>query len=115
MEDKIVNIRATDPLDLLILEKGLRIKSVFMDKESDLMILVLSNGKIIKSEISIFPRLKSGNQKQLNEYRLIGAGIGIQWEELDEDLSLKGFIKDTAIKNIIRQLQTKETDEFMLV
>jgi hypothetical protein len=115
MEDKIVNIRAKDPLDILIFEKGLRIKSVFVDKESDLLILVLTNGKIIKSEISIFPQLKSAVQKQLNEYRLIGSGVGVHWEELDEDLSLKGFIKDAAIRNMIKQLQTNETGELILV
>ncbi len=115
MEDKIVNIRAKDPLDLLILEKGLRIKTVFIDKESDLMILLLTNGKIIKSAISIFSRLSVASQKQLNKYRLIGGGIGIHWEELDEDLSLKGFIKDAAINSMIKQLQTKETEELVLV
>ncbi len=115
MEDKIVNIRAKDPLDILIFEKGLRIKSVFVDKESDLLILVLTNGKIIKAEISIFPQLKSADQKQLNEYRLIGCGVGVHWEELDEDLSLKGFIKEAAIRNMIKQLQTNETGELILV
>jgi len=115
MENKIKNIRAKDPIDILINEKGLKIKSVVIDKDLDLMILLLTNGKIIKSAISIFARLKNANQNQLNEYRLISGGIGIHWEELDEDLSLKGFIKDAAISNIIRQLQTKEQEELVMI
>jgi hypothetical protein len=114
MKGKNVDIRSKDPLDILILEKGLRIKSVFTDKELDLMVLVLTNGKIIKSKISGFKLLNNASQKQLEAWKLIGGGIGLHWEELDEDLSLKGFIKDAAITSIIRQLQEKDTKEMIL-
>ncbi len=38
-------------------------------------------------------------------------GIGIRWEELDEDLSIKGFIKTSALNAILRELQGRENDE----
>jgi len=115
MENKIINKKAVDTLDILIFEDGLRIKSVFPDKESDSLILILNTGKIIKSRLSIFPRLSAGSEKQLNNYRLVSKGIGISWEELDEDLSLKGFLKETAINYIIKQLQTEDTENLVLI
>jgi len=41
-KDKIVNKRATDPLDRLIFEEGLRMKSIWFDKELDLIIVLLN-------------------------------------------------------------------------
>jgi len=115
MENKILNIKSVDTLDILILEDGLRIKSFFSDKENGLLILILSSGKIIKSRLSNFPRLEQATQKQLDDYRLVGSGIGINWEELDEDLSLKGFIRETAINNIVKQLRSKDMEELVLI
>lgn len=114
MKGKIVNIRSKDPLDILIFEKGLRIKSLLSDKELDLMVLVLTNGKIIKAKISGFSLLKNASQKQLENWVLIGGGIGLHWEDLDEDLSLKGFIKVAAITSIIKQLQVESTEELII-
>jgi hypothetical protein len=46
-------------------------------------------------ETKAFKILKSPNasEKQLLNFQFIGGGTGIHWPELDEDLSLKGFIK----------------------
>ncbi len=38
-KDKIVNKRASDPIDQLIFEKGLRMKSIWFDRELDLIIV----------------------------------------------------------------------------
>ncbi|MEM7108865.1 MAG: DUF2442 domain-containing protein [Bacteroidota bacterium] len=38
--------------------------------------------------------LKKATQSQLNDYRLIGKGVGVHWPQLDEDLSLKGFLRE---------------------
>jgi len=36
----------------------------------------------------------------LNNYRLIGKGAGIHWPDVDEDLSLKGFLKEEIDRSI---------------
>ena len=41
--NKIQNKRASDAFDILIFEKGLRIKNVMIDKDLDLMLVVLNN------------------------------------------------------------------------
>jgi len=90
-KDKIVNKRATDPLDRLIFEEGLRMKAIWFDKELDLIIVLLNNRKIIQRPISGFPRLKNATKDQLLNYE--NDGIGVHWPDVDEDLSLRGFLK----------------------
>lgn len=109
--DKISNKKATDPFDKLIFEYKLRAKQLVIDKDLDLLVVLFNNGKLIKLSISDFPKLKKANKKQLNNWSLIGGGIGIRWEELDEDLSIKGFIKTSALNAILRELQGRENDE----
>ncbi|MBU0765571.1 MAG: DUF2442 domain-containing protein [Bacteroidetes bacterium] len=114
-EDKISNKKATDPFDRLIFEKGLRIKRLIIDKELDLIILILNNGKLIKSHISYYSKLKKASQKELESWRLIGGGVGIHWESLDEDLSVKGFIKNSALNTALYNLQNMDRDERIIV
>jgi hypothetical protein len=83
-----------DPIEKMIFEGGLRIKAVHFHKDLDLMLIVLNNGKILKHAISSSPLLKKAKNDQLNNYRLIGKGAGIHWPQLDEDLSLKGFLQE---------------------
>lgn len=83
--------RATDPLDRLIFEEGLRMKSIWFDQELDMIIVLLNNRKIIQRPISDFNTLKNATKVQLQNYE--SDGIGIHWPDVDEDLSLRGFLK----------------------
>ncbi|MGB5700426.1 DUF2442 domain-containing protein [Muriicola sp.] len=89
--NKIINKPATDPLDRLIFEEGLRIKTLWFDQDLDLIIVLLNNKKIIQRPISDFARLKNASIEQLANYE--SDGIGIHWPDMDEDLSLRGFLK----------------------
>ncbi len=104
--NKIRNIRAKDPIDVLIFEKGLRVKRVIIDKDLDLIGLILNNGKILETSLSEYPRLAKAGEEQLTKWKLTGNGVGITWPELDEDLSVKGFIKNTAIKEMLEHLRS---------
>ena len=42
------NIKAKNPIDILIFEKGLRIKNAIIDKDLDLIGVILNNGKIVE-------------------------------------------------------------------
>jgi Protein of unknown function (DUF2442) len=109
ISNKIQNKRSADPFDILIFEKGLRIKNVVIDKELDLMLVVLSNGFVIKEMLADYPSLKKATIKNLNSWRLISGGIGISWGKINEDLSLKGFLKNGAINETLRLLNGKGT------
>ena len=87
-----------DEIDTLIYDKGLRIKDIVLYKDIDLMIIVLNNKKIMQRSISEFKLLKGAPKKQLNNYE--NDGTGIHWPDLDEDLSLKGFLKHVAINSL---------------
>ncbi len=105
---RISNKKSVDPFDKLIFEKGLRIKTVLIEQELDLIAIVLNNGFIIKENISTYPGLKKATAHQLQNWKLISGGIGINWKVLNEDLSLKGFIQQSALQETLRMLQSKQ-------
>ncbi len=87
-----------DTLEQLIFEGGLRIKAVHFHPDIDIMLIVLNNKKVLQRPISTSSRLQEASIEQLNNYQLISNGVGIHWPELDEDLSLKGFLKEELTK-----------------
>lgn len=115
-DSKLVNKRATDPFDRLIFEKGLRVKQVLLsDKKMDSLVILLNNGVILKVAISNYSRLKTATQAQINQWELIADGIGIRWNELDEDLSIKGLIKESALNEALHQLQNNYKQKLSII
>jgi hypothetical protein len=96
--------KGMDPIETLILREGLRIVDVHPYKELDLLAVVLNSGDILQARISDFERLQKATESQLKKWQLIGGGIGIHWEAVDEDLSLRGFIRDAAQQEALRRL-----------
>ncbi len=84
-----------DPIDSMIFKEGLRIQRLFFDPEIDLMLIVLNNKMIIKESISQFKRLRNATPEQLQHYEI--SRTGVHWPELDEDLSLRGFLKQVML------------------
>lgn len=91
LDNQVENKRSTDPIDQLIFEGEPRIKKIWFDKDLDLIIVLLNNKKIIKRPLSDFERLPNAPIEELENFE--NDGIGIHWSDLDEDLSLRGFIK----------------------
>lgn len=89
-----------DNIEKLIYEDGLKIKALHFHPDLDLMLIVLSNKKVLNRAISSSQRLKQARPEQLNNYRLIGKGAGVHWPDVDEDLSLKGFLKEEIDRSI---------------
>jgi len=108
IEEKVLNKKSSDPFDKLIFEKGLRIKQVMADKKLNTMIILLNNAHVLKIPINYFKKLKNASQEELDQWELSGNGIGIRWEEIDEDLSLKGLIKESALTSILHRLESKK-------
>ncbi len=52
----------------------------------------LSDGRSISVPIAWFPRLLHSSERERNNWRLIGNGQGIHWEEIDEDISIEGLL-----------------------
>ena len=58
----------------------------------ELMWVELSDGRQIGVPLSYFPRLSEATPEARTKYIISGGGIGIHWEELDEDNSVKGLL-----------------------
>lgn len=54
--------------------------------------VVLADGREISTPLEWFPKLRNANDKQRKNWRLIGKGIGIHWEDIDEDISVKSLL-----------------------
>ena len=52
----------------------------------------LSDGRTITVPLDWFPRLANATPKERNNWRLIGKGQGLHWEDIDEDISVEGLI-----------------------
>lgn len=52
----------------------------------------LSDGRTISVPLTWFPRLVHATQEQRDNWRLIGRGHGIHWDDIDEDISVEGLI-----------------------
>ena len=89
-----------DSLEQLIYTENIRIQAIDIHLDQDLLIILLNTGGILRETISQYPRLKRASEQQLKNYRLIGKGAGVHWPDVDEDLSLKGFLSN-GIKNLI--------------
>jgi len=61
--------------------------------DSVMMHIRLLDGREISIPLEWFPRLRDAKQEQREKWRLIGKGIGIHWEELDEDISVGALLK----------------------
>ena len=75
-KNKIVNKRASDPIDRMIYEKGLRITEILPVKKQDSLIVFLNNGNSINVKLSFFTRLKGATQTHFNNWKLISKEIG---------------------------------------
>lgn len=52
----------------------------------------LADGREVSVPLEWLPKLRDASPKARQNWRLIGGGIGIHWEELDEDLSVEGLL-----------------------
>jgi Protein of unknown function (DUF2442) len=58
----------------------------------DALTVDLSDGRSITVPLAWYPRLMNATASELQNWRLIGKGYGIHWEELDEDISVEGLL-----------------------
>ena len=58
----------------------------------DTLSVELSDGRTISTPLGWFPRLEQANDHERKNWRLIGKGSGIHWEDIDEDISVEGLI-----------------------
>lgn len=58
----------------------------------DSLSIDLSDGRTISVPLAWFPRLLHATPEERKDWRLIGKGQGIHWEDIDEDISVEGLL-----------------------
>ena len=89
-----------DSIENIIFIEGLKISSVDFNANLDEMYIKLNNNHSFVIPTKLYKRLYGVNEKDLRNYELIANSTGIHWPSIDEDLSLKGFLKDFLIRKI---------------
>lgn len=70
--------------------------------ENDLLVVELSDGRLVGTPVRWYPRLASATPAQRSNWELLGPGIGIHWPDVDEDLSLDGMLAGRAAPGVLK-------------
>ncbi len=60
---------------------------------SEAMRVELADGREISVPLEWYPRLLEATPKDRNNWTLIGGGLGIHWESLDQDVSVESLLR----------------------
>ncbi|MBD2161535.1 DUF2442 domain-containing protein [Limnothrix sp. FACHB-1083] len=58
----------------------------------DYLILELEDGRVLSVPIAWYPRLVHGTEAERQNFQISGAGFGIHWPELGEDIGVAGLL-----------------------
>ena len=53
----------------------------------------LSDGREVSVPLEWFPRLRNATPQQRDKWRFIARGIGIHWEDIDEDIAVSTLLR----------------------
>ena len=73
-----------------IFEDSARANKIWFDEFN--MWVELIDGRQLGVPLAYFPRLMNATPEQRMKYEMSGGGIGLHWDELDEDISVEGLI-----------------------
>lgn len=57
--------------------------------DDDMMWVELIDGRKLGTPLVYFPRLLNASMPQRERYEISGGGIGLHWDELDEDINVE--------------------------
>ena len=60
---------------------------------NDRLRVVLADGREVAAPLIWFPRLQKATPNERKNWRLIGGGMGIHWEDVDEDVSVESLLR----------------------
>jgi len=59
--------------------------------DDDNLWVALRDGRQISTPLAYFPRLLKATPAQREKFDVSGGGVGIHWDELDEDINVAGL------------------------
>jgi hypothetical protein len=70
---------------------GERVRGVHITE--DTLGVDLEDGRTIIVPLAWYPRLLDASMEQRSHWKISGAGYGIHWPDIDEDLSTEGLLR----------------------
>lgn len=61
--------------------------------DEDRICVLLADGREITAPLAWYPRLLNATAEQRKQWKIVGGGYGITWEEIDEDISVRGLMR----------------------
>lgn len=78
-------------MGILALRADERVENVAFTADS--LSVSLKDGRTIAVPLTWYPKLLHASKEQRNNWKIAGAGYGIHWPDLDEDLSTEGLLR----------------------
>lgn len=69
-----------------------KVKAMNVIVNDDTITVDLEDGRTVSAPLAWYPRLIHASEKERSNWRLIGSGQGIHWEDLDEDISIENLL-----------------------
>lgn len=63
--------------------------------DADDLTIELADGRRVSVPLEWFPKLLEATEEQRDNWELLGDGEGVNWPDLDEDLSVAGLLRRT--------------------
>jgi Protein of unknown function (DUF2442) len=77
---------------------GERIKAVRINE--DTVTVDLADGRTVSTPLAWYPRLLHATREQRKNVVISGAGFGLHWPDVDEDLSVHGMLAGAAAPGV---------------
>ena len=77
-------------MSILQISKSTNAVNIWFDNNK--MHIVLDDGRELSVPINWFPTLRDATSEQRNNWRFIGDGEGIHWDEPDEDILVENLL-----------------------
>jgi hypothetical protein len=78
-------------MGILALRADERVANVTFSADS--LSVALKDGRTISVPLAWYPKLLHATEQQRKNWTISGAGYGIHWPDLDEDLSTEGLLR----------------------
>lgn len=85
-------------MGILALNADERVKEVHLSEE--MLTVDLMDGRIISVPLLWYPKLFNVTSEQRAHWEVCGAGYGIHWPDIDEDLSTEGLLRDAPAPGV---------------
>jgi Protein of unknown function (DUF2442) len=60
--------------------------------DDELVTMTLADGRVVSAPTAWYPRLAHGSAAERQRWRLIADGRGVNWPDLDEDISVENLL-----------------------